>query len=529
MMVLRLFGCVLLCLAVVFGAGSAAAGRLRWASDGDVNSMDPYARSETFLLTFLQNIYEPLVRRDAELRLEPALAAHWQQSSPTVWRFDLRPNVSFQDGTPFTAADVVFSYRRATSPASQLRSWFAGVVGVRATGPLTVEFETDVPNPTFVDGLTFWGIMSERWCAAHDAASLADLTRSEENFASRHANGTGPFVLAAREPDHRTLLVRNAAWWDTPRHNLTEAELLIIGNPTTRVAALLSGDVSMLYSVPPQALDMLARTPGVTLLQRPELRTVFLGFDQSRDILLHGEGTDRNPFRDRRVRIAVNEAIDIEAIHSRIMRGQSRPTGLLYGPGVRGFSPATDRRWPHDVEHARALMRDAGYPDGFGVTLDCPNDRYVNDEAICRAIGPMLARIGIRVTLNITPRLQHFARISGPRFDTSFFMLGWTPNNYDALNVLFNLAGSRDGQRGVFNDGGYANPAFDALLEQIRIEQDGETRDALIQQASALLHEDAAFAPLHQQTVVWAVRDGVEVQQSADDAFQLRLVRVNAP
>ncbi len=508
------------------GMRNGGAAVFRWASDGDVNSMDPYARSETFLLTFLQNIYDPLVRRDAELKVEPALATSWEQLSPKIWRFHLRPNVHFHDGTPFTADDVVFSYQRADGPASQLRSWFANVKAVRKIDALTVDFETEVPDPVFVDGITFWVIMSKSWCEAHGAAEPADLTRAEENYATRHANGTGPFILASREPDRRTTLVNNPKWWDTPQHNLTEVEFDVIGNATTRVAALLSGDVSMIYSVPPQYMDRLAQTPDVHLIKGPELRTIFLGFDQSRDVLLHSDVQDRNPFKDRRVRQAFYEAIDISAIHDRIMRGQSHPTGLLYGPGVNGYTPQSDVRWPYDPAHARQLMVDAGYGDGFGVTLDCPNDRYVNDEAICRSLAPMLARIGVRLTLNIQPRMRYFARISGPAYETSFFMLGWLPNTYDAYSALFNLAGSRDGPRGVFNDGGYANPAFDALLDRILVEQSPAKRQAAIVAASRILHDNSAFVPLHQQEVVWAARDNIELKQLADNSFPLRFVRV---
>ncbi len=521
----RLLVCTGLIL-LSFGMRSGDAALFRWASDGDVNSMDPYSRSETFLLTFLQNIYDPLVRRDPGLKIEPALAISWEQPSPNIWRFHLRPHVRFQDGTPFTADDVVFSYRRASGTTSQLRPWFANVAAVRKIDPLTVDFETVVPDPVFVDGITFWVIMSKSWCEAHGATEPADLARSEENYASRHANGTGPFILASREPDRRTTLVNNPNWWDTPQHNLTQVEFDVIGNASTRVAALLSGDVAMIYSVPPQYMQRIAETPDVRLIRGPELRTIFLGFDQSRDVLLHSDVRDRNPFKDRRVRQAFYEAIDIQAIHERIMRGQSHPTGLLYGPGINGYTAKSDVRWPYDPAHARELLAEAGYKDGFGVTLDCPDDRYVDDEAICRSLAPMLARIGVRLTLNIQPRMRFFARISGPRYETSFFMLGWLPNTYDAFSALYNLAGTRDGTRGVFNIGGYSNPDFDTLLERMFVEQNPAVRQADIIAASKLLHDESAFVPLHQQEIVWAARDNIELKQMADNSFPLRLVRV---
>jgi len=354
----------------------------------------------------------------------------------------------------------------------------------------------------------------------------ADLTKSAENYATRHANGTGPFILKTREPDRRTTLVNNPNWWDKPEHNLTDVQFNVIGNAATRVAALLSGDVDMVYTVPPQDMDRISHTDGLHLLQTPELRTIFMGFDQSRDQLLKSDVTGKNPFKDQRVRQAFNEAVDKKAIQSRIMRGQSHPTGLMYGPGVNGYMPESDISWPYDPEHAKKLLTEAGYPDGFGVTLDCPNDRYVNDEAICQAVTAMLARIGIRVTLNAQTRLKYFAEISNPGYHTSFYMLGWTPATYDALNALFNLAGSRNGTRGVFNDGGYSNPKFDRTLDEIAIETDATKRQQQILDVSKILHDDAAFIPLHQQIVVWAARNNIELQQLSDNTFPLRYVHV---
>jgi peptide/nickel transport system substrate-binding protein len=507
-------------------AFSAHANVFRWANDGDVNSLDPYTRQETFLLTFNANIYEPLVRRDRNLRLEAALAERWEQAEPRVWRFHLRRNVRFSDGTPFTAEDVVFSIARARGPGSNVQSFFAGVVEVRAPDSHTIELVTQNPDPILPENLTSFGIMSKAWLERNNAARVVDLTAREENFATRNAMGTGPFVLVSREPDRRTVLAPNPNWWDRPEHNLTRVEFNVIANDATRVAALLSGEVDMVYTVPPQDVDRISRTPNTRIIQGPELRTIYLGMDQMRAELLKSDVRGRNPFQDIRVRRAVYQAIDVNAIVRTVMRGQARPTGQIFGPGVNGFLEANDRRLPLDVEGARRLLAEAGYPNGFGVTLDCPNDRYVNDEAICTAVVAMLARIGVRVTLNAQTRARFFAEVNPPRYNTSFYLLGWTPNTYDAHNALFNLAGTRDGTRGVFNNGGYSNPRFDALLDQISVETDREKRQELITQASRILQEDVAYIPLHQQQVVWAARSNVQLAQLADNGFPLRLVRV---
>ncbi|MDB5415373.1 MAG: transporter substrate-binding protein [Rubritepida sp.] len=498
----------------------------RWANDGDVNSMDPYTRSETFLLTFNANFYEPLIRRDRNLRLEPALAESWEQVDPTTWRFHLRHNVRFSDGTPFTAEDVVFSIVRARGPGSNIQAYFASVAEVRSPDPFTVDLITRGPSPILPEELTSFGVMSKAWLERNNAARVADLTSREENFATRNAMGTGPFLLASREPDRRTVLTPNPLWWDTPVHNLTRVEFNVIANDATRVAALLSGEVDMIYTVPPQDMERIGRTAGLRIIQGPELRTIYLGMDQMRPELLKSDVRGRNPFQDVRVRRAVYQAIDIEAIRSRVMRGQSRPTGQIFGPGVNGFLEANDTRLPLDVDGARRLLAEAGYPNGFGVTLDCPNDRYVNDEGICTAVVSMLARIGVRVTLAAQTRARFFTEVNGPRYNTSFYLLGWTPNTYDAQNSLFNLAGTRDGTRGVFNNGGYSNPRFDALVDQITIETVPARRQELITEASNLLREDVAYIPLHQQQVVWAARQNITLQQQADNGFPLRLVRV---
>jgi peptide/nickel transport system substrate-binding protein len=238
--------------------------------------------------------------------------------------------------------------------------------------------------------------------------------------------------------------------------------------------------------------------------------------------------TGKNPFKDQRVREAFNEAVDKKAIQTRIMRGQSHPTGLLYGPGVNGYTPESDVSWPYDPEHAKKLLADAGYPNGFGVTLDCPNDRYVNDEAICQAVTAMLARIGIKVTLNAQTRLKYFAEISNPGYHTSFYMLGWTPSTYDAHNMLASLVATRTPAVGLGdnNDGGISNAQIDKDVGLIQVETDPAKRNALIADALGVIKNQFLYIPLHQQVVVWAARSNVDVVQMADNYFPLRFVTV---
>jgi peptide/nickel transport system substrate-binding protein len=264
-------------------------------------------------------------------------------------------------------------------------------------------------------------------------------------------------------------------------------------------------------------------------VQNPELRVVFLGFDQMRDELLESNVKGKNPFKDVRVRRAFYQAIDVDAIKSRVMRGQSTPVALMVAPGVNGYVQSLNVRPKYDPDAAKKLLADAGYPNGFEVGMDCPNDRYVNDEAICQAAVAMLARIGIKVNLNAQTRARYFAKILGPSYNTSFYMLGWTPGaTYDVHNVFEQLMQTRNSQRrkGEFNVGGWSNPKFDELADKVEQETDKEKRDAMIADAHKIHTDDVGHIPLHQQAIVWAVRGNIDVVQPADNFFPLRYVTV---
>lgn len=516
----------LVCVALL-GSGPASAKTLRWANDQDVFSLDPYARQETFLLSFVSNIYEPLVRRDRELRLEPALALRWFEAAPDRWRFELRRGVRFQDGTPFTADDVVFSFARASGPGSNLANALSHLRDVTKLDDFTVDIETNGPDPILPQEIAIWNIMSAKWCAENDAARPADASKGEESYAADHANGTGPFMVETRRPDIETVLVPNRHWWDQQEHNLDRAVFRPMSSKDG-VAALLSANLDMIYAVPPQATDRIARAPGLHLVQGPELRTIFLGFDFAREELVDSNVKGRNPFRDRRVRQAFYQAIDENAIKTKVMRGFATPSALLVGPGILGFDPTLNQRLPYDPGAAKALLAEAGYPNGFSAGMDCPNDRYVNDEAICDAVVAMLAKIGVKLRLNAETRSKFFGKLLLPDYRVSFFLLGWAPPTYDALNTLVNLAATRirDAHQGDLNFGGYSNPELDMLVGEIVHQSDEGKRLDLLRQALALVRDDIAYIPLHQQQIVWAARDNIELVQEADGTFPLRYVRV---
>ncbi|WP_290984463.1 ABC transporter substrate-binding protein [Ferrovibrio sp.] len=519
----------------LLAADMAAAKTFKWANDGDVSSMDPYARNETFLLSFNLNMYEGLQRRDKNLKLEPALATKTEMVNPTLWRYTLRQGVKFQGGEAFTADDVVFSYGRASGKGSNVTGNFVSVKEVRKVSDFVVEIETKYPDPLLADKLSQIGIMSKVWAEKNNAQFTADMTKNEENFATRNANGTGPFMLKVREPDVRTVLVPNPTWWDKPEHNLTEVIFQRVANDATRVAALLSGEIDMIYTVPPQDTDRIGKTAGRRVLEGPETRVVFFGFNQQLDELPDSNVKGKNPFKDKRVREAFYRAIDVEAIKRTVMRGQSKPTALMIGTGLNGYDAALDVRPKVDPELSKKLLAEAGYPNGFEVGLDCPNDRYVKDEAICQASVAMLARIGIKVNLLAQTRSKYFAKILRTSSDmekspnTSFYMLGWSPGaTYDVHNVfeaLIQTPNQKTG-KGLFNAGGYSNKKVDDLADAMERESDKAKRDAMIKEATKLYLEDFAYIPLHQQVVVWAAKDSVDLVQLSDNYFPLRFVKV---
>ncbi len=500
---------------------------LVFSFQGDVGTLDPYGLNETFTLGFLGNVYEGLTTRGPDLAIQPGLAERWELVEPHRWRFHLRRGVRFHDGSPFDARDVVFSAERVRRPTSDLKTRLSTVVEVVAVDDYTVDFVTEVPNPILHAEWDTWYIVDAEWAQAHGALEPVDIKNPASSYAAFHTNGTGPFKVVRREPDVRTVAVRNPDWWgwSTAPGNLEEVIFKPIANDATRVAALLSGELDLVLSLPIQDVDRIARTPGVRALVGPELRTIFLGFDQRREELVGSDVKGRNPFKDRRVRLAVYQAIDVEAIVQKVMRGQARPSAAMVAPGIQGF-PADLERHPYDPAAARRLLAEAGYPNGFSVTLDCPNDRYVNDEQICRAIVSMLARIGIKVNLLAQTKSLYFAKVlAAGGYDTSFYLLGWTPGSLDSWNALHNLVVTRDGSgAGAFNLGGYSNPRIDALTREILTETDLARRDRLIHEAWRLLHEDVGYVPLHQQALAWGVREGLELVQRADNQFLWRWV-----
>jgi peptide/nickel transport system substrate-binding protein len=509
---------------VAFAFAPASAQTLRYANQGDLKSLDPYTLRETTTIAHHGHIYEGLVARDKELKIIPALAESWETPEPTRWRFHLRKDVKFHNGDPFTADDVIFSADRVRAKGSN----FTTIIPVDAKAvkvdDYTVDFVLTSPNPILINQWDGWYIMDKKWCEDKNAVPPTPASATTPSFASLHANGTGPFILESHQPGVKTVFKVNPNWWRKPEHNLKEIVFTPIGSDATRVAALLSGEVDVIEPVPIQDIARVDSSPNAEVLKGPELRTIFLGMDQVRDELLYSNVKGKNPFKDVRVREAFYKAIDIELIKTRVMRGLSTPSALMIAPQL--FALSKDFTRPKfDPEGAKKLLTEAGYPDGFEVTMDCPNDRYVNDAAICQAVVGMLARVGVKINLLAQPKQQYFAKVLKPGgFQTSFYLLGWTPATLDSQNVLNDIMGCRDDStstRGEANLGGYCNKKMDAVADQVLMETDTAKRDLLIKDAFEIANKDWGYIPLHQQALAWGVSKKVKLPQLPDNNVRL--------
>jgi peptide/nickel transport system substrate-binding protein len=531
----RLLRCArgLLAVALIAAAPLAGAVTLRIASAFDPQTMDPHAVALLYHTRVYTQVYESLVNRDEQYRVEPSLALSWAAVGPTSWRFKLRPGVLFHDGTPFTADDVVFSIERALGPTSQRSFQLKGVKAARKVDDLTVDFVLDAPDAVLPEKLQGLAIMSRAWSVANKVEKAQDFNGKQETFAVRNANGTGPFRLESFEPDVRTVLKRNPRWWgwgDKRSGNLDEVTLIALRSDATRLAALVSGEIDLVLDPPYQDIERLKREGAIKLMQTTDLGQQYLTFDQARDEL---EGSDarvgnsvdgkpRNPFKDVRVRRAVYHALDVELITQKVLRGQGVPTGAFLSPKVDGSPAELDQRLAYDPARAKALLAEAGYPNGFSVTLDCVNVPW--REAVCQAMTAMLTKVGIRAALRSSPTNQFFPKLSGAT--ASFMEFGWTPNPdaWASLNALFRSWDKSGG--GTFNAGRYSNPKLDVLIDGMRVEPDLTRRRAMVGVALRLVHDDLPFIPLYRRTLNWAMSKKVTVVQWPTDFTELRWARV---
>jgi peptide/nickel transport system substrate-binding protein len=525
----RLFAVAAVTFVLAFPSHAAT---LRWSSQGDYLTADPMAQNELLTNSINGHVYESLVMRGKKLEILPALAVSWKQMSPTVWVFNLRKGVKWHDGSDFTADDVVFSIKRLQDPTSNFRVYGNSVGVPRKIDANTVELTTPVPNPVMLEMLAnSLFMMNKAWAEKNNAVKTQDFTNEKEAYTARNAMGTGPYILVSRDPDVKSVFKKNPHWWGLNDKNYWDGNVDdIVYTPIkqegTREAALLSGDIDFVLDPPVQDVEKLKQDPKVKVYEGRENRIIFLQMDQARDELLYSSVKGKNPFKDKRVRQAFYQAIDVNAIKSAVMRGLSVPTAInLPNPEKAGIPKEMDKRYPYDVNAAKKLLADAGYPNGFELGMDCPNNRYINDEKICVAVAGMLSKIGVNVKVNAIPRAQYFPKAQ--RMEISFCMLGWGGATTDAIFTLQPVLHSRnDKGDGDYNWGNYKDAAFDAMIDEAKGEVDMKKRQGIINQAMKHFHDNVYMIPLHLQVIPWASRANVNVIHRADNWLQATWVTI---
>ena len=506
-------------------ATSAQAQTLRWAAQNDILTLDPHSQNHATTNAILMHAYEGLTRYNEKYDVEPALATKWTYLSPTQVRFDLRKGVKFQDGSDFTADDVVFSFGRIKQPQGTMAIYVTGIADIKKVDAHTIDIVLAAPNPILLRNIIDFRIMSKSWAEKNRTTNVQDYKAKEENFASRNVMGTGAFRILSWQPEQRIMMARNDAWWSKSTGNVSQVVYTPIKAEATRVAALLSGDVDMLTDVPTQDIDRLRQDKKLKVVDGPEVRTIFLAPDIGSNELKYSNVKGKNPFKDKRVREALSVAIDREAIKKSIMRGMSVPAGMMVAPGVNGYDKVLDTPVKADTAKAKQLLADAGYPSGFEFQLNCPNNRYVNDEKICQAVIAMWARIGVKANLASENMATFIQKVQN--FDSSMYLLGWGVATYDGQYAVQSLARTRtSGADGNFNCSKVSDATVDRLTDAMKTETDVAKRNGMIRDTLVRIKDETLLIPLHHQIRPWVMKANVTTVHRSDDRPEARFTSI---
>ncbi len=526
-MKLKLALCSAAAVAVFAAAPTAQAKTFKWSSASDIPTLDIHSQNNALGNGVHAAIFDSLVYYNSStFKVEPQLATSWREVSPTQVRFTLRSGVKFSDGSALTADDVVYSLTRAMSKTSNYAIFTQGIDKVVKVNDSTVDLIMKGSNPVLLNQLTELRIMSKAWAEKNNSVEPKDIRTKDETFSHRNAMGSGPYMVKEWQPDQKLVLIKNPNYWGNAPTNVTEIVYTPIKAEATRVAALLSGELDFVLDPSPQDLARMRAHANLKVIDGVENRTIFFGLDQFRDELPGSNVKGKNPLKDLRVRKALYQAIDIDAINRVTMRGLSQPTGALVAPQVNGWTEATHKRHPYDPAAAKAQLTEAGYPAGFEVDFACPNNRYINDEEICQAVTAMWAKIGVKAKLRTLPLVTYFPMIQ--RYEASIYMLGWGVPTFDALYSLQSLTRSvGTGGDGNYNAGRYSNQRMDYLVDRVKSETDLPVRNRMLTEALQLQNDTVAHIPLHNQVIPWAMKKTIDVVHRADNRLDWRLIKVN--
>lgn len=485
-------------LAAMAGAAFADT-TVRVAYDADPVSLDPYEQLSGGTLQLSHMVFDPLVRWTQDLQFEGRLAESWEQIDDTTMRFHLREGVTFHSGNPMTAADFDWTFDRIKE-SDDFKGIFALFTDVEVVDDYTIDLKTSSPYPLVLHTATYLFAMDSAFYSGttDDGKDKSEIVKHGDSFASRNMSGTGPFIVTDREQGVRVVFDRFDGYWDTASAgNVDEIILTPIKEDPTRVAALLSGDVDFIAPVPPTDLQRVGDAGGINLITMPGTRIITFQLNQERV----------EAFKDTRVRLAIDYAVNNAGIVDRIMRGFGTVAGQASPAGYLGYDASLEPRF--DLDKARELMAEAGYADGFSITMMAPNNRYVNDDRIAQAVASMLSQINITVDLQTLPKAQYW-----PEFDeraADMMMIGWHSDTEDSANFHQFLTACPDAEtgNGQYNSGNYCNPEADALMDAANAETDPAARAALLTQLEGILYAEAAFIPLHWQNLAWGAKDNM--------------------
>ncbi|MGZ5584773.1 MAG: ABC transporter substrate-binding protein [Usitatibacter sp.] len=479
-----------------------------------VTSMDPHYHNLSPNNALLIHVYEPLVYRDANMKLKPGLAVSWRAIDDLTWEFKLRRNVKFHDGTPFTAEDVVATYKRVpnvpNSPSS-MATFVKPIVDMKIVDPYTIVFKTAFPHVLMPSDLGAVDIIPK---------AVAEKATTEDFNSGKAAIGTGPYKFAEFVPNSRIVLKANYGYWggEEPWDRVT---FKILSNSAARVAALLSGDVQMIETVPTSDIARLAADRNYSVVDKVSNRVIYVHLNQWTDkpppfvTAKDGKPLDKNPFRDARVRKALSIAINREAIADRIMEKRAIPAAQLLANSFYGTSKKL-KPARYDPEGAKKLLAEAGYPNGFAITIHGPNNRYVNDDKIAQAIAQFYSRAGIDAKVETMPSNVYFTRAT--KGDFGYMLLGWGTESGEQGSSLRSLLATRDPDHGmgVNNRGRYSNPVFDRQLNDALNTMDDNKREGMIQQAAETVMNDTGLIPIHFEVSTWATAKGFKYNPRTD-------------
>jgi len=488
------------------------------------SALDPHYHNLGPNNAMRRHIFESLVLTDENQRLHPGLASSYEPLDETTWQFKLREGVTFHDGSPFTAKDVIYTVCRVptveNSPSS-FTVYTKAIAGMEVKDPHTLIITTDGPYPLLPNELASWGVLSATANGvtgdigfSRDGCTGIDSYPKTEAFNSGEAAiGTGMYKFKEYTRGEKIVFERNDSYWGDKADWATVTFRPITADGP-RVAALLAGDVDMIDNPPLQDLERI-KSEGFQVSQGLSNRVIYLHVDHEQEPTPGVTGTDKNPFKDVRVRQAVSMAINRDAIVERIMGGVAVPAGELLPPGMFGSSPDA-KATPYDPDAAKKLLAEAGYPDGFGLTIGSPNDRYINDAQVTQAVAQMLTRIGIETQVDAVTASTFFARRN--KFEFSMYLAGWGSATGEMSSPLRALIAGKNADKGYggTNAGRYANPDLDALIDKALATVDDDKREAILQEASKLAMDDFAILPLHFEVTPWAFRKGITYVPRAD-------------